>query len=458
MRSLAFKLTLAFLLVGLIGAVLVAFMVRAQTQRQFSQLVMDQNQQVLIDRLTEFYAANGSWQGVESIFRPKQTNFQQAQNPNEPFEERRSIFALADREGKLVFGAGPSIKDQSFSPADLRKGVSIDFAGQTVGTLIFLPSLNRWDRGTPEGNFLTEVSFASLRSAIIASVLALLLGGILAYTMTRSIRELTTATTVIAQGKLGHQVKVRSKDEIGALAQSFNKMSSDLQHANQLRRQMTADIAHDLRTPLSVILGYTEALSDGKIEGSEEIFSIVHTEAQHLSHLIDDLKILALADAGEIPLIFQSVPPANLLRRTVDAYRMQAEQRGINLVVEIAPGLPDLNVDHDRMAQVLGNLMSNALRYTPAGGAIRLSATQSAGKVLIEVADTGKGIAVEDLPFVFSRSFRGDKARQQENGESGLGLAIAKSLVQAQGGDITVTSQLAEGSTFTIELPIAEQK
>jgi len=456
MRSLAFKLTLAFLLVGLVGAVLVAFMVRTQTQRQFSQLVMDQNQQVLIESLTQFYATNGSWQGVENIFRPQQANFQQAQNPNEPFDERRSIFALADREGKLVFGAGPGIKDESFSPADLRKGVSIEVAGQTVGTLIFLPSLNRWDRGTPEGNFLTEVSFASLRSAIIASVLALLLGGILAYTMTRSIRELTTATTVIAQGKLGHQVKVRSKDEIGALAKSFNRMSSDLQQANRLRRQMTADIAHDLRTPLSVILGYTEALSDGKLQGSEEIYSIVHTEAQHLSHLIDDLKILALADAGEIPLTYQAVPPTSLLRRTADAYRIQAEQKGISLEVDASPNLPELNIDHERMAQVLGNLMSNALRYTPRGGAIRLSAMEAAGKVRIEVADTGKGIPAEDLPFVFGRSFRGDKARQQENGESGLGLAIAKSLVQAQGGDITVTSQLGKGSTFTIELPTAK--
>lgn len=456
MRSLAFKLTLAFLLVGLVGAVLVAFMVRTQTQRQFSQLVMDQNQQVLIESLTQFYATNGSWQGVENIFRPQQANFQQAQNPNEPFEERRSIFALADKEGKLVFGAGPGIKDESFSPADLRKGVSIEVAGQTVGTLIFLPSLNRWDRGTPEGNFLTEVSFASLRSAIIASVLALLLGGILAYTMTRSIRELTTATTVIAQGKLGHQVKVRSKDEIGALAKSFNKMSSDLQQANRLRRQMTADIAHDLRTPLSVILGYTEALSDGKLQGSAEIYSIVHTEAQHLSHLIDDLKILALADAGEIPLTYQAVPPTILLRRTADAYRIQAEQKGISLEVEASSDLPELNIDHERMAQVLGNLMSNALRYTPRGGAIRLSAKEAAGKVRIEVADTGKGISAEDLPFVFGRSFRGDKARQQENGESGLGLAIAKSLVQAQGGDLTVTSQLGKGSTFTIALPIVK--
>ena len=453
MRSLAFKLTLAFLLVGVVGAVLVAFMVRAQTQRQFSQLVMDQNQQVLVDSLTEFYAANGSWQGVESVFRPKLVNFQPAQNPNESFEERRSIFALADKDGKIVFGKGPGANDEFIASADLKKGVPIQVDGQTVGTLIFLPSFNRWDRGTPEGNFLFEVSSASLHSALIASVLALVLGGILAYTMTRSIRELTTATTVLAQGKLGHQVKVRSRDEIGALAHSFNKMSSDLQRANQLRRQMTADIAHDLRTPLSVILGYTEALSDGKIEGSEEIYAIVHSEAQHLSHLIDDLKILALADAGELPLNFQAVSPANLLRRITEAYRIQAEQKGIHLKVETAPDLPEVNIDHERMAQVLGNLLSNAFRYTPAGGTICLTATEVGDKVRLAVADTGKGISAEDLPFVFGRSFRGDKARQQENGESGLGLAIAKSLVEAQGGDISVASQPGKGSTFWIDLP-----
>lgn len=453
MRSLTIKLTLAFLLVGVVGAVLVAFMVRSQTQRQFSQLVMDQNQEALVDSLAEFYAANGSWQGVESIFRPKQVDFQQAQNPNEPFEERRTLFALADHNRRIVFGGGPGVSE-IISASDLKKGIAIKVNDEIVGTLIFLPTLNRWDRGTPEGNFLTEVSFASLRSAILASILALGLGGILAYTMTRSIRELTTATTVLAEGKLGHQVKVRSKDEIGALAQSFNKMSSDLQQANQLRRQMTADIAHDLRTPLSVVLGYTEALSDGKIQASEEIYSIIHTEAQHLSRLIDDLKVLSLADAGEIPLTFQSVPPANLLQRTADAYRIQAEQTGIHLEVVTSRDLPDVNIDHERMAQVLGNLMNNALRYTPAGGTIRLTATASPGKVRLQVSDTGKGISAEDLPFVFGRSFRGDKARQQENGETGLGLAIAKSLVQAQGGMISVASQVGQGSIFTIELPI----
>ncbi len=456
MRSLAIKLTLAFLMVGIVGAVSVAFMVRAQTQRQFSQLVMDKSQQTLVTNLTQYFIANRSWSGVESVFHPAPGNFDPAPNPIEPFVERRTLFALADPTGKVVFG--DSRNDlEVIKSADLKRGVGIKVDGETVGTLIFVPSLNRWDRGTPEGNFLTEVSFASLRSALIASVLALGLGGVLAFTMTRSIRDLTTATTVLAQGKLGHQVKVRSQDEIGVLAHSFNKMSSDLEHANQLRRQMTADIAHDLRTPLSVILGYTEALSDGKLTGSPEIYSIMHTESQHLAHLIDDLKVLALADAGEIPLTVQAVPPASLLHRTADAYKIQAEQKGITIEVETAPALPEVIIDHERMAQVMGNLVSNALRYTPAGGRISLSAAETGGKVSILISDTGKGISAGDLPFVFSRSFRGDQARQQENGESGLGLAIAKSLVEAQGGVISVTSQPGKGSTFRIELPVLEK-
>lgn len=457
MRSLALKLTIAFLFVGVVGAVLVAFMVRYQTQRQFNQLVLDQNQQVLINNVTRFYAANGSWEGVESVFRPAPQNVDSPQVPQGRWEERHTLFALANREGKIVYGAGPGIDEDITVPkTDLNKGIPIEINGNTVGWLLFIPSLNRWEQDTPEGNFLLEVGRASLWSAIIASLFALGLGGVLAYTMTRSIRELTTATTYLAQGKLGHQVKVRSQDEIGVLAQSFNKMSSDLEQATQLRRQMTADIAHDLRTPLSVILGYTEALNDEKLAGSAEIFSIMHSEAQHLSHLIDDLKVLSLADAGELPLSFQPVPPAGLLRRAADAYRIQAEQKEITLAVNAASDLPELNVDHERMAQVLGNLITNALRYTPAGGAIRLSAERNGDEVCIQVSDNGTGISTEDLPFVFGRSFRGDKARQQENGETGLGLAIAKSLVEAQGGRISVTSQIGLGSSFRINLPVSK--
>jgi signal transduction histidine kinase len=270
--------------------------------------------------------------------------------------------------------------------------------------------------------------------------------------MTRSLRELTAATQLLAKGKLGHKVKVRSHDELGTLANSFNLMSTELERSNDLRRQMTADIAHDLRTPLSVIMGYTEALSDGKLEGSPEMFAIMHTESQHLSHLIDDLKTLSLADAGELPLTRQPASPINLLKRTAAAHQVTAEKQSITIRVEAASDLPDIMIDVERMVQVMGNLVGNALRYTPPGGEIVLSADSQNRQVRIHVADNGLGIAPEDLPYIFERSFRSDKARVQ-NGETGLGLAIAKSLVEAHGGTISVESKLNEGTTFTIAVP-----
>jgi signal transduction histidine kinase len=266
------------------------------------------------------------------------------------------------------------------------------------------------------------------------------------------VRELTGATKRVAGGELGIQVPVRTGDELGELANSFNQMSADLAQSNQVRRQMTADVAHDLRTPLSVILGYTEALSDGKLQGTPQMYGVMHSEAQHLSHLIDDLRFLSLADAGELPLERRNVSPLDLLNRTAASNHAAAEQKQIDLQVQGAPDLPDLNVDPERMAQVLGNLTSNALRHTPAGGTIVLTARSEVEGVLLQVRDTGSGIAAADLPYIFHRFYRGDLSRQQ-TGESGLGLAIAKSIVEAHGGRITAESNLGAGTTITITLP-----
>jgi signal transduction histidine kinase len=455
MRSIALKLTLAFLLVGLTGALLVALLVRYRTQREFDQLIVDQNQQVLIGNLMRYYQATGSWAGVEGIFRPNLEPAPFNHAPDSRWEARRVLFVVTDAQGDVVFGGDAKNSGRRLSEKELRKGVSIQVDNQTVGWLIFAPALDRWQAGTAEGNFLLGVIQATYLSAIAATGIALLLGGILAYTLTRSLRELTAATQELAKGKLGHQVQVRSQDELGDLAASFNQMSAELARSTELRRKMTADIAHDIRTPLSVILGYSEALSDGKLEATPEMFEVMHTEARHLSHLVDDLKTLSLADAGELPLLPQRIAPGELLRRAAGAHRVQAEQQEIAIQSEIAEDLPEVNVDVERMAQVLGNLMSNALRYTPAGGKITLSASQSNGEVWLRVADTGAGIAAEDLPYIFERSFRGDKARPLHNGESGLGLAIARSLVEAQRGRLAVESAPGEGTRFTIYLPAA---
>jgi signal transduction histidine kinase len=264
---------------------------------------------------------------------------------------------------------------------------------------------------------------------------------------------LTAATQVLAGGDLGHQVPVRTSDEIGELAKSFNRMSADLAHSNQLRRQMTADIAHDLRTPLSVITGYSEALADGKLPGTPETFAAMHIQAQHLNRLIEDLRTLSLADAGQLSLMRRPIEPRGLLEHTALAYLPVAESRGVALSVE-GDDLPPILVDPDRLLQVLGNLVNNALRHTGDGGRIDLSAARSNGQVLLRVRDTGPGIPDEDLPHIFDRFYRGDKARTS-NGASGLGLAIARSLVEAHGGRIIAENVPGGGAQFTVSLPLS---
>lgn len=455
MNSIVTRLTLAFLLVGLAGALLVALLVRQATRTELGVLVQNQNKEALIAALSEYYQDNGGWAGLSPELLRRYAPG--AQPGGAPSEGHRGLFQVADRQGRLLIGVDPDRQGQTANRRDLANADPIEVDGATVGYLLNPRSAYPWNPATPEAAFLRGVNQAILISALVAGLLALVLGGLLAFTLTRQLRQLTAATGEIARGHLGHQVQIQSNDEMGTLAEAFNQMSAELKHAHDLRQQMTADIAHDLRTPLSVILGYTEALSEGKLEPEPEMLAVMHTEAQHLSRLIEDLKVIALADAGELPLNQQPVEPGLLLRRAADAHRVQASQKDIQIQVELPGRLPAVAVDVDRLAQVLGNLLNNALRYTPPGGTIRLSASQDGEAVLLQVADSGPGIPAEALPDVFERTFRGDPSRHQTEGETGLGLAIARSLVEAQGGVISVASQPGQGATFTIRLPPARQ-
>jgi len=454
MRSIAGKLTFAFLLVGLTGAILVAVIVQQQTRRAFDQFVLNQDQQTLVDYLIQYYQRNQQWVGVTETLAASAGQPTPPVHSDERFRQDWKRFILVGSDRRVVFSPQPGQVGQLVSDSELKNAYLLESAGQTAGWLLLDPGPPKWEAGSAEGLFLQRVTGAVLLSALVAAALALVLGTLLAFTLTRTLRELTEATVAIAAGKLGRQVKVRSKDELGKLAASFNQMSVDLEKATQSRRQMTADIAHDLRSPLSVLTGYAEALSDGKLTGNAEIYQILDQETRHLGRLVDDLRTLSLADSGDLPLLMQDITPQELLTRAANAHRVQAEGKKIALQVEVDAGLPEIRVDIERMAQVLGNLLRNALRYTNEGGEIRLSAKLVTGMVYLAVADNGSGIASEELPFIFERSYRGDQARNQMEGETGLGLAIARSLVEAQGGKLSVESQLGVGTQFTIVLPI----
>jgi signal transduction histidine kinase len=454
MRSLVLKLTLAFLLVSVVGAMLVALLVNWQTQREFDQLVYNLYQddlENLSSQLGAYHQEHGNWEGIGAVLIADEQWRGSGQHGG---GNHWLPVTLVDADRRVIYGG------QQYRPGDIlarrivNKGVPIEANGETIGWVVLASfgGPNSPGSNSPEANFLARVNRATIFSALGAALAALLFGALLARTISHPISELEAATQLVAQGKLGHQVPVRSQDEIGQLAASFNQMSADLARSNELRRQMTADIAHDLRTPLSVIQGYTEALDEGKLHGNQGMYRAMHMQVQHLTRLVEDLRTLSLADAGQLPLLRQPVDPGALLEHSALAYMAQAEQQEIALHVDVAPDLPPANLDADRMIQVLNNLVGNALRYTTAGGAIHLSAEKSNGDLRLKVQDSGVGIAAEDLPYVFERFYRGDRSRS-DSGESGLGLAIARSIVEAHGGRITVESAPGAGTTFTMTIP-----
>ncbi len=448
MRSLSLKLTLAFLLVGITGVLLVSLFVGLRTRREFDRFVLDRFQKDMVAALQSYYEEKGSWQGIDRASIPM------PYGPRDmPFE--RAPVVIADADGVIVYGNHFALVGDRLSRHHRAQAVPIQVAGKTVGWALFKGPMQPPAATSPEAVFLNRIRQAIALAAIGASLLALLMGALLARSITKPVKTLTAATKRVAQGELGLQVQVKSHDELGELAASFNHMSSDLAEASRLRKQMTADIAHDLRTPLTVILGYAEALADGKMAGDSEIFTAIHEEAQHLQRLVEDLRLLSLADAGELALQRKPVEPVQMLQRLQRARQLQARQRGILLQIEAEPDLPAIFIDPERMMQALANLLDNALRHTPAGGQVRLCARGREGKVQLVVADTGSGIAAQDLPHIFERHYRGDKARAQDEGSSGLGLAIVKAIVTLHGGAIEAASAPGQGATFTITLPVA---
>lgn len=446
MRSITLKLILAFVGVSVVSITLVVIFTRWRSGEEFRSFLLDQNRPSIENALSDYYQKNNSWEGVASMDLSPQP-------PPEPkWQFGHGPFTLADLDNRVVLaGEGYQIGD-IVSPSDLSHGVPVKADGEIVGTLLIRS--NAYRLSGPGSIFLDRFNFQILWSGLIAMALALLLAVVLSRTITRPIRELTAATQVVSEGKLTHEVPVRSRDELGRLANSFNRMSSDLARSLNLRRQMTADIAHELRTPISIILGHTEAVHDGVLPASSETFEIIREEAARLEHLVDDLRTLSMADAGELKLSIRPYSPQKLLDDARKIFSHQARRKGISIHTRVEGGLPDLEVDPERMKQVLGNILENALRYTPENGRINLSAGRVDEKIELRVQDSGPGVAPEELNRIFERFYRTEASRSRNEGGSGLGFAIAKSLAEKHNGRIWAESKAGEGLTVVIQLPM----
>jgi signal transduction histidine kinase len=320
----------------------------------------------------------------------------------------------------------------------IKQVIEVKVDGQTVAWI--LPDTSyQFKLSAEEELFLQRTTLAIGLAALVGVLAAVTMGYLLAGRLLKPIRMLTSASQALARGDLNQQVPVTSRDELGQLTTTFNQMSADLHHADQHRKQLTADITHDLSTPLQIISGYIEMLEDGGVALTPQRIEIIKTELGHLRRLVGDLSTLTQVESGALDMQVEAVEPAALLERVYSAYLPIAARQGIKLVLNVHPGAAKILVDEGRLLQVLKNLVENALRYTPDGGQIELGA-QPGELVKLWVKDSGAGIDASDLPYVFDRFYQADKSRGETSGKMGLGLAICKALVTAQGGKIAAES------------------
>ena len=460
-HTLRFRLLVVLILV--VGAAVggMAFFNTLATTRMFTRYEEDRGMmrhQRLERLLTQHYTQNESWSGVQPVVeRMGQITGERVILTNEEGQ------IVADSAGELV---GQSMRQDWDTPAAqiIHHGTEVgvlytDFTGWDVdpGSKVF-PDSARVRPPPPPGVdpeseiFLASVNRVLLLVAVVAGLGAVLLILGLSRRILAPVEALTAAVRRMEAGDLSQRVEVTSRDEIGELARAFNAMADGLARLEELRRNMVTDVAHELRTPLSNIRGYLEALQDGVIEPKKRIIDSLHGEAMLLNHLVDDLQDLSLAEAGHLKLERQPVALADVVDRAVEAVRPRAEAESVTVQVRLPEDLL-VDVDTQRTGQVLRNLLDNALTHTPPGGEIAVAAHTEGQWVEVSVRDTGAGIAAEDLPYVFERFYRADKSRTRATGGAGLGLAIARQLVEAHGGRIWVESTEREGSTFTFALP-----
>jgi signal transduction histidine kinase len=333
-------------------------------------------------------------------------------------------------------------------------------AGQArFGTVVISP---QGPPPPPGESAAEEASVSALSSSVnryllwgglLAVAVAALVTFFLSRRILRPVESLAHAARGLSRGDFSQRVDVRSKDEFGELAKTFNSMAEDLERTEQLRRNLVADVAHELRTPLSNIQGHLEAIRDGLLPPEPATFDSIYEEVLLLARLVEDLQELTLAEAGQLTLVRQSADVAEIVRRALAAAQPPAEAKGLTLEAKLPEGQAIAEVAPERIGQVLRNLLSNAITHTSKGGLITVDLKDDGDELHIGVADTGDGIPPEDLPYVFERFYRADPSRVRATGGAGLGLTIARRLVEAHGGTIGVESEVGKGSRFTFTLP-----
>ncbi|MFC1932982.1 sensor histidine kinase [Chloroflexota bacterium] len=444
-HSLRFRLVASFTLVILVTIGIVLFLINQATQdeiRRFEERGNQMRAARIENELTRYYFQRGDWIGIQPLV-----------------EQWGNIYGqriiLTDADGIVFADSEGDLLGELYDSDSPSRPLLLRWQASAIGTLHIIPKSSSGIDFTSLQILLKAIGRFFLWGGLVAVAIALLITFFLSRRILSPVKALTYTARRLGRGDFSQRVQVKDKSEVGELAQTFNSMASDLERAEELRRNMVADVAHELRTPLSNIRGYLEAVRDGVVKSDADTIHSIEEEAALLSRLVDDLQELSLAEAGELKLALQAEDIAKLIKQAAAAVQDKAVVKGLSVSIDLPDILPPVNIDSHRISQVLLNLLENALAHTKEGD-IKVSARHQDNWVEVSVVDTGEGIPTEELPNIFERFYRIDKSRTRATGGSGLGLTIAKRLVEAHGGKIEVQSEPGKGSRFAFTLPVSE--
>lgn len=453
-KSLKLKLVLSYLIIAIITALTASIVIRLFSGQSLMNLVADQQSSALKEYALNYYAVYGSFEGFsEAYLRSFQPQPNEAPKLPPVDGVLRGVNGLVDENLVVIlpvkgYQIGQTLPKEAISKTSL----PLEVDGKRIG-YIMLDDKLQFQLNAEEERFLSRSSIAIGIAAGIGVVLAVFMGNFLAERLLKPIKHLTLASSTLKHGKLDQHVPVASEDELGELTKTFNQMSADLFQADERRKRLTADITHDLSTPLQIIAGYIEMLENNETTLTPQRINIIKTEINHLRRLVNDLTTLSQVEAGGLEINCQPLNPLEIITPVFQTYLALAQHQGVKLYLQAPKNTPCINADDVRTQQILKNLLDNALRYTPEGGTITLRLTADR-MVNISVIDSGCGIDAEDLPYVFDRFYRADRARESAHGKMGLGLSICKALANAQGAEITAASAgRGSGTTISIAFP-----
>ena len=452
------RLILSFVLIVLISVTSVVVIARQSAANQVRAFMYGggmSNLDALTRSLEDYYKEHKSWQGADSLLSAPGQGMGNGMGMGSGGMMGQRL-RLADAQGLVIYDSAGGTGGETLSPSEMSDAIRLHNGLKTAGYLLAEGGMGM-DTGQVQF-LLNRLTRAALIAGLVAGGISLLVALFLAYSLMRPVRTLTRAASHLAEGDLTERVPSLGKDELGELGLAFNQMADSLQQAEISRRALTADIAHELRNPLAVQRAHLEALQDGIYPLNRDNLAPILDQNLLLTRLVEDLRTLALAEAGQLSLEQVPTDLPSLVLRLIERFQPQAHSQNIDLRFDFKPDpgspLPALIVDPMRIEQILNNLLSNALRHTPQQGQVVLDLKQAPGAIQLRVHDSGPGIPADALPEIFERFYRAERSRSRSEGGTGLGLAIARQLAQAHGGTLEAANHPDGGAVFTLTLPL----